>query len=675
MIYFQAEFAIEVKTARDKPFVPKFIEHALPPTGSRRRNPFPHDKNELTLAIAWKFAEQGQDVLIYTPVRGSVETIGNTVVDAIRHGVLRPLRSVTSNIENAMLTGIEWLGEDHPAVKCLKFGVVLHHGGLPRAYLTEVESLMRSGDCCITIASPTLAQGLNLSASVLIIPSLWRNNKIITSNEFANVVGRAGRAFVDLEGLILHVVWEKPKYNQKKASRREIEKAVKRAEWGARQAVINWDNLVFESSLPPIKSGILSLAEKLFSTVCQMTKLPQSEVIEFITGHWDSWDFSELTQLESVELDVEEMERYLASLDAALLALLDTEIIEEDVEQELINVLEGSLFSRQITALDQTLQGYVKQFISIRAHRIWATTSPNQRRGYHLACVGLKAGRHIDDSIGQLARLLVSAEQAILSQAHDQAVDFIIELANIVFQIHPFRPIKGMPNAWELALKKWLLGDSSSEVMSTIEDEERNLLQEILTYRLPWAMEAIRTHGIALGLEELTNLQGLVPAAVSAGSMNRSVITLIRAGLASRDAAKMAVESTDAVFVNYSEMIDWLSSELVLENSIKPDWPSSESRHSWVKFHTGNRRQRNLRWVHKSQKIQVQWISLQPEIGADVVIIVEGERNKKIILSPNMQILGYFEEDLVSELKYITTSKVSSDRSSVAVEYFCPFDT
>ena len=141
-----------------------------------------------------------------------------------------------------MATGAEWLGEDHPAVQCLQHGVALHHAGLPRPFLTEVERLLRSGDCRLTVASPTLAQGLNLSASVLWAFDLAKR-EIIPTAEFANVAGRAGRAFVDVEGLVLHVVWEK---TARKAN----------------QAVRNWDKLVDEAKAPLVQSGILKLSLK-----------------------------------------------------------------------------------------------------------------------------------------------------------------------------------------------------------------------------------------------------------------------------------------------------------------------------------------------------------------------------------------------------------------------------
>ena len=67
---------------------------------------------------------------------------------------------------------------------------------------------MREGILKVTISSPTLAQGLNLSATAVIIHSLFRNRERIETSEFKNVVGRAGRAYVDVEGLVLYPIFD-----------------------------------------------------------------------------------------------------------------------------------------------------------------------------------------------------------------------------------------------------------------------------------------------------------------------------------------------------------------------------------------------------------------------------------------------------------------------------------
>jgi hypothetical protein len=231
---------LDVKLEEESPFVERFVEQRKPPKGLGRRKAFPADKKELTLEAAWRFVEQEKDVLVYCVLRRSVETLGLVVLRCIRHGVLTPLEKPTQGVRDAMAVGAEWLGAEHPAVACLEHGVALHHGGLPRPFLNEVERLLRAGDCRLTIASPTLAQGLNLSASVLLVPTIVRSKEVIPAAEFANVAGRAGRAFVDVEGLVLHVVWEDSVGRTKRLNSKIVKERSSESGWPTERSRPAW---------------------------------------------------------------------------------------------------------------------------------------------------------------------------------------------------------------------------------------------------------------------------------------------------------------------------------------------------------------------------------------------------------------------------------------------------
>ena len=186
------------------PFLARFIR-SLPARG-RQRKPYPRALNDVTLMSAWHFAEEGKRTMIFVTQANWVEGYGKRVVHLVERGYLGSLLQDSDAITTATTIGNEWLGHDHPAVQCLRYGVAVHHGRLPSPFLREVERLLASGKINVTVASPTLAQGLNLNAAVLLVPYLVRAGRQISSAELANVAGRAGRAFVDTEGLILHVM-------------------------------------------------------------------------------------------------------------------------------------------------------------------------------------------------------------------------------------------------------------------------------------------------------------------------------------------------------------------------------------------------------------------------------------------------------------------------------------
>src|SRR5690606_9377073 len=151
----------------EEPFVPRFLEPFVPPIG-RRTTPFPKDPQELTLATAWRLVDDGQTVLIFCPLKSSVNAFAKVIVDLHARGALGSVfEGDPGDLASAITIGEEWFGRDHPILACLRLGVAIHHGSLPATYRREVERLLQRGALKVTVSSPTLAQGLNLSASAL----------------------------------------------------------------------------------------------------------------------------------------------------------------------------------------------------------------------------------------------------------------------------------------------------------------------------------------------------------------------------------------------------------------------------------------------------------------------------------------------------------------------------
>ncbi len=644
---------LEVQVEEEKPYLDNFISPMLPPEGSkRRRGAFPADKDELTLAAAWKFVEHDKQVLIYCVLRASVEKLGKLILKSIRHKVLLPLREASHRIRVAMTVGNEWLGKDHPAVRCLEYGIALHHGGLPRPFLNEVEALLRSNECPLTIASPTLAQGLNIAASVLLVPSIWRNKEIIPAAEFANVSGRAGRAFVDLEGMILHVVWET---------------SLNKRRW----AIANWNNLIATAKAPEVVSGLLQLSDKIFRAISIFAQIPLDEVVNYVTGQNDVWDFNPLITANN-GVDAEQWTRDLASLDSAFLALLESATLLENIDSALNVALEGSLFVRQLSRFEDRVQGLLKQFIAARIKWIWVQTTSAQRKGYHFAGVGLSAGKFLDAHLQQLVELLFQAEYEIFEEDGSKASIIVIEFARLVFQIEPFKPNAELSSDWEKALNAWLLGSPAVEVKELAGIEGVDVLQDAFAYRLPWAIEAVRVHANAVAHEYASGLTGLAAMAVEVGSVNRSVITLLRAGLASREAAYRAVESVGATFGSLDEMNDWLASEKVQQLNLESDWPTAQSRYAWLKFVHNNQNMDRKRWHRVTQVLTADWADNVPSADAYLVIEPHPDRDGGMILAPDLVNLGNFRESLRNNRSYIVRARIGSNANQVLVEYFGP---
>jgi superfamily II RNA helicase len=145
-------------------------------------------------------------LLSAAPKRRAVRKL---IVDLHERGALRSLLEANPDVlGTAIALGEEWLGANSAILKCLRLGVALQHGALPTAYRREIERLLRDNVLKVTISSPPLAQGLNLSATAVAMHSLHRSGERIDISEFKNVIGRAGRAYVDVEGIVLFPMFD-----------------------------------------------------------------------------------------------------------------------------------------------------------------------------------------------------------------------------------------------------------------------------------------------------------------------------------------------------------------------------------------------------------------------------------------------------------------------------------
>ncbi|MGH6678710.1 MAG: DEAD/DEAH box helicase, partial [Bradyrhizobium sp.] len=292
---------LNLRVGDERPFVPRFFAGFVPPVG-KRRNVFPCNLGELCLATAWRLVDDGQSVLVFCPVRAHVEPFADRIVDLHKRGALRSLLTVNEAVLSTALTlGQEWLGTDHPILNCLKLGVAIHHGALPTAFRKEVERLLRDGVLKVTISSPTLAQGLNLSATAVIIHSLFRNRERIETSEFKNVIGRAGRAYIDVEGLVLYPIFD-----------------------NAARRLRQWEGLIADLGAREMESGLVRLLLALIVRMYRRVGGTLEQLIDYVTNSAAAWTFPELPNEKAKDREraLADWERHVATLDTAILSLI-----------------------------------------------------------------------------------------------------------------------------------------------------------------------------------------------------------------------------------------------------------------------------------------------------------------------------------------------------------------
>jgi len=544
----------------DGPFLARFVEQ-VPPLG-QQKNPLPRNVKELSLFAAWNFSAQGKRTLIFITQANWVEGFGTTAIDLFKRGYLPSLIDNPAVVERAIQVGQEWLGNGHPAVESLKIGLAIHHGGLPNPFLRELEGLLSEGVLKVTVASPTLSQGLNINAAVLLVPYLARSGLPIKGEEFANVAGRAGRAFVDVEGLVLHVIYDKRQYRLK-----------------------NWRSLVASSKSRSLRSGLIQIVAQILIRLADDGVLTRDDALEYLANSREAWKSSndEAGQETIHEGDDQEpLSHLVEKLDTTVFGLIEALDAEStDLPRLLDEALQGSLWARQIGRESEKVQEDHKAILGARAHLIWSQTTPFMRKGHFAMGVGLEAGLTLDAMAEELSAFIDRADIASLNGDEDELSGALVELARRLLVIRPFVPAKKntLPADWEVILKEWVTGVD----VNTIGTDNMPVVEDAFTYRLVWALEALRARRVTLGWSSDITAGGAA-ASIETGVPQYMMAMLIRAGLSSRQAAIIAIREGNAIFVDVAGMRQWLESNEITTFTDAGDWPTIETASLWKRF-------------------------------------------------------------------------------------------
>jgi len=652
---------LNLRIGEERPWVKHFLTGAEPttwvPPKRRRTKLFPNDQRELCLATAWRLVEDGKTVLIFCPERRSVEPFADVIVDLHERGALRALLEVDSSVlATAIALGEEWLGKDSAILKCLRLGVALHHGALPTAYRKEVEGLLRDNVLKVTISSPTLAQGLNLSATAVVMYSLHRAGEQIEISEFKNVIGRAGRAYVDVEGIVLFPMFDKITKHKD-----------------------DWEALITNLGAREMESGLVRLVVTLLERIRARNGGDLDQLIEYVVNNAIAWDFPEIPneKAEDRKNAFDAWEKYVAILDTAILSLIgDNDISDEGIEAALDDILQSSLWSRRLLRRSEQNQQVLKAGLVSRSRLIWSQSTAARRRGYFLAGIGLTTGHALDAIAAEANLLLIQANSAVLEGNTEAAIEAVTALAEQVFTFYPFTP-KHMPTNWRNILRAWLLGESLADIAAGQESETLQFIEEGLVYRLPWAMEAIRVraaangdtiYGLPLDDYELR----LAVAAVEAGTLNRSATILIQAGFNSRLAAIKVVADTGATFQTAQEIRRWLNSEALAELSTRPDWPTVETKAIWMEFAQKFTPHTSRVWAVRRYWAGVVWFGVP--LPPDTPVQLHHWDDQLCVLAADGTLLGTLQHALNPKKAGLIRAQVSQDVDRIDLIYLGPDD-
>ncbi|MDT0157136.1 DEAD/DEAH box helicase [Microbacterium sp. ARD32] len=154
------------------------------------------ERSNLLPAIFFIFSRVGCDAAVQQVRRAGIRLTTHEERTQIREIVTERTRSLQD--EDLDVLGFwEWRDD-------LERGVAAHHAGLLPAFKEVVEELFRRKLVKAVFATETLALGINMPARTVVLEKMEKFNGearvAITSGEYTQLTGRAGRRGIDVEG-------------------------------------------------------------------------------------------------------------------------------------------------------------------------------------------------------------------------------------------------------------------------------------------------------------------------------------------------------------------------------------------------------------------------------------------------------------------------------------------
>lgn len=190
-------------------FVPRVLERIQIPLIGRetkqRYFPDKSDKSSIAAYLGVKLSEFGP-VAIFCGTKITVKKICKTIslaADRIDDLYLPMTSSSEDEMTKIAKLSALHLGEDSVLTKAILLGILPHSSGVPNGLRISVEYAMEHGLGRCVVCTSTLAQGVNLPIKYLIVSGVFQGQKRISTRDFHNLLGRAGRSGKHTEGSVI----------------------------------------------------------------------------------------------------------------------------------------------------------------------------------------------------------------------------------------------------------------------------------------------------------------------------------------------------------------------------------------------------------------------------------------------------------------------------------------
>jgi hypothetical protein len=558
-------------------YITPFDRQELQNAGLRIRK-FPRknaSKGDILAVAALQAADDGA-TYVYAPQIPLVERIAESVINVIKiqQAINQsqqneiPVIPVSSKpehqekLQRCIEYAEEYTGKDSLVVRALQQGFVVHHGDVPRTLRIFLEELIRDGVLQLVVATNTLAQGVNLPVRTVLIHSFQQGpGQTLSSRDFWNICGRAGRAMKETEGFVLLL-----NNTAQCKTRNDAAEQTSQAQKTLQSYV---DQATGQSETQEVSSAVRNLLQRLRTSVT-------NDYPPF--GYPDIAELCERLASNNVDWLDPVLKRQLNILDSQLLGLMEEEgLVEVGVEQ-ITQWFQDSLLYIQLR--NSPLYSWLtyEDAVSLIVQRVRVISetcrTPARRRRFYRMGISVNDCLVIESRWEELVEYIQQAQDYMAWTAEERAGYVVCLCTDFLMQLDDVSSDDDKPpdDCWPEMLKSWMLGQNADQIATCdgVPDEWTDpmkistFLDNLCEFRLPWGLNAVTMFLQTIDAEEdddafaVPEVMAYFPAMLRFGVHDPVATILLTIGLRHRQAALALANIYNAILEPRS-VLGWIN--------------------------------------------------------------------------------------------------------------------
>lgn len=507
---------------------------------------FPESKNDAVAATAYRLSKLGP-VLLFVGLKKSVFVMAASFEKCIDNDDIFEWSDLDA-WKAFELSCTEVYGADNNKwLNYAKVGILCHSAELHGDVRLPLERLMRTCKPRVIICTSTLGQGVNLGVSTVIFSTYYQAGTPLSSRDFWNIAGRAGRAFIDNEGKVLVALDTTIEDYKIVSNRKRIEEYFDR------------DNMDLA------QSGLLISINELMRIAADQN-VNFAHLLELVADN----DISSLGD------DAAEIDSKLDWIDDTILSLHTTFNQDADESTDWVdNHFRKSLAAIQ-ASFDKDVQEQVVGFMKARLEGVRKKVGAD--RGFWKSVV--KSGIPLNSDLEiekQLPDIINLIEQ--FSQTH-QDIDDLIKLSKELESILMTTPVlldEGeaiLSDQIDQIRDAWYHGEAMSQIFAF--NNAENIITKLYSFNLPWLFNGISKKLKLLELNDEAEIVERLAVLCEVGLPRFECAKIYHAGIRSRVAAievGTLFEDSDKSIREYrNDLIKNQEMYIELVNETAQDW-------------------------------------------------------------------------------------------------------